>query len=179
VTYQNLSLALGIIIVSMFVAAAPLVKLFRQKKRGAAAKAQLMELINDEMGLLAALIGTLFIQWGHPIADPIATLAVATIIAIKAIGLFRENLSFLLGRSPGTEFLVEMERLARSVPGVFGIHDLRAEYIGPDTVHAGMHIVVKRGIPIEEADRIAEEVRERIHQGTSGHYCFIHVDPIE
>lgn len=99
-SYQNLDLALGVIIVSMFIAAIPLIRLFTQKKKGAAAKAQFMELINDELGLIAALIGTFFIIGGTYIADPIASLVVATIIAYNAIGLFRENLSFLLGRSP-------------------------------------------------------------------------------
>jgi cation diffusion facilitator family transporter len=177
--YQNLPLALGVIVASMLIAAAPLVKLLRQKERGAAAKAQLMELVNDELGLLAALIGTAFIVWGKPLADPIATIVVATIIAYNAVGLFRENLSFLLGRSPEPEWLAQMESQARSVPGVLGVHDLRAEYIGPDTVHAGMHIEVQRGLPIEEADRIAREVRERVHQGTKPGYCYIHVDPAE
>ncbi len=177
--YQNLPLALGVIVASMFIAAAPLVKLLRQKERGAAAKAQLMELVNDELGLLAALTGTVFILWGQPLADPIATIVVATIIAYNAVGLFRENLSFLLGRSPEPEWLAQMESQARSVPGVLGVHDLRAEYIGPDTVHAGMHIEVRRGLPIEEADRIAREVRERVHQGTKPGYCYIHVDPAE
>jgi cation diffusion facilitator family transporter len=177
--YQNLPLALGVIVASMFIAAAPLVKLLRQKERGAAAKAQLMELVNDELGLLAALIGTAFIVWGKPLADPIATIVVATIIAYNAVGLFRENLSFLLGRSPEPEWLSQMESQARSVPGVLGVHDLRAEYIGPDTIHAGMHIEVQRGLPIEEADRIAREVRERVHQGTKPGYCYIHVDPAE
>jgi len=176
-SYQNLPLALGVIVASMLIAAAPLVKLLRYKERGAAARAQLMELVNDELGLLAALIGTLFILWGQPLADPIATIVVATIIAINAVGLFRENLSFLLGRSPGPEWQAQVESLARSVPGVLGVHDLRAEYIGPDTVHAGMHIQVQRGLPIEEADRIAKEVRERVHQGTKPGYCYIHVDP--
>jgi divalent metal cation (Fe/Co/Zn/Cd) transporter len=54
---------------------------------------------------------------------------------------------------------------------------LRAEYIGPDMIHARMHIVVQRGIPIEEADRITEEVRNRDRQDTGGHYSIIHVDP--
>jgi len=178
-SYQNLPLALRVIVASMLIAAAPLVKLLRQKERGAAARAQLMELVNDELGLLAALIGTLFILWGQPLADPIATIVVATIIAYNAVGLFRENLSFLLGRSPGPEWQAQVESLARSVPGVLGVHDLRAEYIGPDTVHAGMHIQVQRGLPIEEADRIANEVRERVHQGTKPGYCYIHVDPAE
>jgi cation diffusion facilitator family transporter len=130
------------------------------------------------LGLLAALIGTLFIVWGRPIADPIASIAVATVIAYNGVKLFIENLSFLLGRSPGPEFLAQVERVARSVPGVLGVHDLRAEYIGPETVHAGMHIEVRRGLPIEEADRIAEEVEQRVHEGIPSGYCFIHVDPV-
>jgi len=178
-TYQKLPLALAVLVVSMVIAAAPLVTLFTQKKRGAAAKAQLMELVNDELGLLTALIGTLFILWNQPMADPIAAIVVATIIAINAVGMFRENLSLLLGRSPGPEFLANVERLARSVEGVLGVHDLRAEYIGPDAVHTGMHIEVRRGLSIEEADRIAEEVRERVYQATGCRYCIVHVDAAE
>ncbi len=176
--YQNLWLALGIIVASMIIAAAPLIGLARQKQRGAAAKAQLVELINDELGLAAALAGTLFIMMGRPIADPIAAIIVATIIAINGIGLFLENLSVLVGRSPGSAFLARVENLARSVNGVLGIHELRAEYIGPDTVRAGMHIEVQRGLTIEEADRIADEVRQKVHQATGCRYCTIHMDPV-
>lgn len=176
VSYQNLPLALGILSLSMIIAAFPLINMFRQKEKGAAAKAQLAELFNDELGLLAALVGTLFVMQGIYIADPIASIIVATIIAFNAIGLFRENLSFLLGRSPGPEFIKTIESIARSVEGVLGVHDLRAEYIGPDTVHIGMHIDVQRGMPIEEADRIAEEVREKVHRTIKGGYCVIHMD---
>src|SRR5512138_2878864 len=93
VEYQNLPLAIGVLIVSMVIAAAPLVTLFRQKTRGAAAKAQLTELVNDELGLLAALLGTLSITWGWRLGDPLAAIIVATIIAYNAVGLFRENSS--------------------------------------------------------------------------------------
>lgn len=176
-SYRNLPLAVGIIVISMLIAIAPLVGFFRQRIRGAAAQAQLVELINDELGLLAALAGTLFIMAGRPIADPIAAVIVATIIAINGIRLFLENLSVLVGRSPGPAFLARVERLARSVPGVSGIHELRAEYIGPETVRAGMHIEVEPGLSIVEADRIAEEVRQRVHRDTGCRYCVIHVDP--
>jgi cation diffusion facilitator family transporter len=176
-SYQNLPLALGVIVASMVLASLPLVSLFREKNRGAAAKAQLLELVSDELGLLAALMGTLCIAWGLPIADPIAAIVVAAIIAVNAVGLLRENLSVLLGRSPGSEVLAKVEGLARSVEGVLGVHELRAEYIGPDTVRAGLHIEVQRGLPIEEADRVAEEVRQRVHQATGCRYCVIHVDP--
>jgi cation diffusion facilitator family transporter len=176
-TYGNLPLAIGVLATSMIIAALPLVRLFRQKMRGAAAKAQMMELVNDELGLLAALLGTLFIVWGKPLADPLATIFVATIIAINAVGLFRENLSLLLGRSPGPEFLARIEALIRSVPGVVGVHSIKAEYIGPESLHGEMHIVVRRGVSIEEADRIAEAVRDRIEEGSGCHHCVVHMDP--
>jgi cation diffusion facilitator family transporter len=175
-TYQNHWVAIGVLIVSMFIAALPLITLFRQKTRGQAAKAQLMELVNDELGLLAALIGTLFVLWKMPIADPIASILVASIIAYNAIGLFRENLSLLLGRSPEAEKLAEFERVVRGVRGVLGVHSLRAEYVGPGIIHADMHIVVQRGIPVEEAARIAEEVRAHLYEKTEADLCVVHVD---
>jgi cation diffusion facilitator family transporter len=175
-SYQNLGLAVGVIVASMLIAAAPMIGLLRQKKRGAAAKAQLVELINDELGLIAALIGTMFIIWGYPIGDPIATIVVATIIAVNAAGLFRENLSFLLGKSPGPEFIEMVKRTALSVDGVVGVHELRAEYVGPDAVHVGMHIEVRADLTVQEAAGIAEEVERQVHQRTGSGYCVIHVD---
>lgn len=174
--YQNLWLAIGVIVVSIVIATVPLIQLGKQKTRGAIARAQLLESINDVLGLAAALIGTLFIMWDKPIADPIASIVVATIIAYNGIKLFRENWSLLLGRSPGPEYIERIKSSAMSVSGVFGVHDLRAEYIGPDVVHIGMHIEVARGTPVEEADRIAEEVQTRIHESGGPGYCFIHVD---
>ena len=176
VEYQNLALAIGVLVVSMVIAAAPLVTLFRQKTRGAAAKAQLTELVNDEFGLLAALLGTLSITWGWKFGDPLAAMIVATIIAYNAIGLFRENLSFLLGRSPGANYLNNIESIARSVPGVLGVHDLKAEYIGPEMVHAGMHIEVAKGTPVEKAESIADEVLHRIHSQDENGFCVIHIE---
>ena len=167
--YSHLWLALTVVLVSMIIAAAPLAALLRQKQRGAAARAQLMELVNDQLGLLAALVGILFIWWGLPLADPIAAMVVATIITINAVGLFRDNLSFLLGRSPGPEFLGRVEQLALAVEGVLEVRELRAEYVGPDIVHAGLHLVVPRGLPVEDAHRIAETVRARVHEETDGH----------
>jgi len=72
--------------------------------------------------------------------------------------------------------LEKVESIAKSVGGVLGIHDLRAEYVGPNTVHTGFHIEVAKGTPIEEADKIAEEVRTRVSLETGCQHCVIHVD---
>lgn len=176
-SYQNLGLALGVIGLSMLLAAAPLITLFREKARGAAAKAQLIELVNDELGLLAALLGTLFILWGWPIADPIATLVVATIIAINAIGLLRENSSLLLGKSPGAAFLTNVETAARAVPGVLDVLGVRAEFVGPDAIHADVQVAVQPDTTVLEAERIGESVKARIHQELPDGFCWVGVGP--
>jgi len=175
--YQNLPVALGVLLVSMVIAAIPFVMLFKQKERGPAAKVQLRELVNDELGLFAALFGTLFVVWGEPLGDPIATMVVATVILYGAIGLFRENMSFLIGKSPGPEFVRKIEAAALSVEGVLSLHKVMVECVGPNQIHAGFHIEVRRGLPVEEADRISLEVHKRVKQATGCRYCVIHVDP--
>jgi cation diffusion facilitator family transporter len=178
-SYQHLSLAIGVLIVSMVIVAAPLGKLLTQKERGAAAKAQMLELVNDELGLLAALLGTIGIILGWRLADPLSAIFVATIIAFNAIGLFRENLSMLLGRAPNPEVIAIVERLALSVPGVLGVLDLRSEYIGPNLVHADLHILVDAVLTVKEADQIAETVVQRVDDATIFDMCTVQIEAIE
>jgi ferrous-iron efflux pump FieF len=177
-TFTNIPVALAVLVVSMLVAMVPLVSLLRQKTRGAAAKAQLLELVNDQLGLIAALIGTVLVMLGYPIADPLASLAVALIIGVNGIKLFRENLSYLIGRSPGADLLAQVEKTVCSIAGVRGVHRLRGEHIGPDALHLDLHVEVAAGLPIEEANRIAHEVSEKVDALSPGiDVVAIHLDP--
>jgi cation diffusion facilitator family transporter len=175
--YESLGLALAVILGSMALGAAPLAKLAWQGSRGSAAKAQLIELVNDQLGLLAALAALAGIAWGFPLADPIAALVVATIIAVNAIGMFVDNARFLLGRSPGPDFMAGLRRTALAVPGVLAINEARAEFVGPETVHAGVRIAVGPGLSVAEAAAIAAEVERRVHEGTQSAHCFVQVEP--
>ncbi len=161
--YSNLWLAVAVLLVSAAAAAVPLVALLRRRERGAAARAQAVELINDQLGLAAALVGTVLIAAGIPIADPIATIVVATVIAYKAVQLFRTNFSLLLGGSPDPEYVQRLRDSARSVPGVLDVTEVRAEYVGPEQIHAGVHVVVAAETTVAEGERIAAEVRRRVH----------------
>ena len=53
---------------------------------------------------------------------------------------------------------------------------MKAEYIGPEKIHAGMHIEVAKGTPVEKAERIADEVMQRIHTQNEDGFCVIHVE---
>jgi divalent metal cation (Fe/Co/Zn/Cd) transporter len=147
--YQNLPLAIGVLLVSMVIAGIPLISLLRGKAKGPAAKAQLLELFNDELGLMA----------------------------FNGIKLFRENLSFLLGRSPGREYLDGIRATALSVKGVRGVHDLRAEVVGNGRTHVVMHILVPKRITVEKADAITAEVHRRVLlSAEQPGYCVIHAE---
>ncbi|HEX5997650.1 MAG TPA: cation diffusion facilitator family transporter, partial [Jiangellales bacterium] len=169
--YRNLGLAVGVLLGSMLLAALPLVQLVRQRERGPAARAQVAELINDQLGLAAALAGTLLLAAGIPLADPIAAIVVATIIALKAIGLFRDNSSVLLGRSPGADYLARTVATARGVPGVIDIAEIRAEVVGPDQVHAGLRVVVPASMSVRQGRQISAEIRSRVHDTGTAQYC--------
>ena len=175
--YGNLWIAVGVLLASMVLAALPLFLLRRSGARGAAARAQLRELVNDELGLAAALVATVAIAEGEPILDPIASIAVATIIAYGAVGLLRENLSVLMGASPDRETLDRIRETARSVDGVLGVHDLRAEYVGPEALHADFHIEVAPDRTVVQANDIVREVHRRVRERAGCEYSYVHVDP--
>jgi len=175
--FQNMSLALAVILVGMLVVAIPTTDILRVKERGASVKAQLVALLKDEVSYVAALVSVILVAQGYYWADPTASIFVAAVIALGGIYLLKDNVHFLIGRAPDRQFVEKLGATARSVEGVLGVHDLKAEYVGPNIIHAGFHIEVVRGTPVEEADRIAEEVKQRVSHETGCQHCVIHVDP--
>ena len=175
-THPGIPLAVGVILVSIVISAVPVVVIFRQKERGAASKAQLIEGVNDEIALLAALGGILLVAKGFPMADPIASIVVALVIAFNAVTLWRENAAQLMGASPETEFYDKIREISFAVPGVRQVHAVIAEQVGSQ-IHLGMHIEVARGIPIEDADAIADAVHDAICRAFDDIWVVVHVDP--
>ncbi|MFB3818327.1 MAG: cation diffusion facilitator family transporter [Candidatus Methylomirabilales bacterium] len=178
VDYRHLPFAAGAVLLAMLLTAAPLVRLLAQGPPGRFGEVRVVELVTDMVCLLIALAGVVLVQREYPVADPIAAIAIAPIIILNGIVLFRENANVLLRRSPGTAFLRRVEGVARGVRGVRGVHELRAEQTGPGVVRAAMHIEVPRSLPVEEADRIAHEVQRRVEEATGCQGCLIHVDPV-
>lgn len=174
---RNINLALTVTIIAIIAYAIPLISILRSKARGPALEAQLFALIEMEFAFVASLVSLILVAIGYRMADPITSILIGAIIAFTGIKLFIDNAQYLIGTSPSKAFLERIVKTAKSVEGVLSVHDLKAEYVGPDTVHAGFHIRVAVGTPIEEADRIAREVQERVSKETGCQHCFIHVDP--
>lgn len=174
--YSNLNIGIIVTIAAIVISSIPLIKILIKKEKGAAFKAQFISSLIDEIALVAALIGIIFIMKGAPIADGITSLIVAIVIALSAAFLWWDNAKALMGYSPKEDFYKKIGDIAKSVSGVLGVHDMRAEYVGSE-VHLDMHIEVSRGISIEEANLISEEVHNEIEGKIQHSYCVIHVDP--
>jgi len=175
--FQDINLAVMVILIGMFVVAVPIIDILKVKARGASVKAQLVSLLKDEVSFIAGLIAVILVAQGYNLADPIASIFVAAVIAMGGVYLFKDNVHYLIGRAPDEEFVRKVETAAKSVNGVLGVHDLKAEYVGPDLVHVDFHIEVAKGTPIEEADRMSHEVDEKVSRETGCQHCVIHVDP--
>lgn len=173
-------LAYLVLVLSMGLSAVALAKLSWDRRKGVwgpTSKAQVMDLVNDQAALVAAMVGVFLATQGIRWADPVAAIAVSILIAINGALIFRENAIYLMGRSPDPHVLQGIARDVRAIKGVVDIHDLRAEYIAPDELYASIHVEVKRGTTVEDADLVAEEVDERLHAAWGCVISTIHMDP--
>jgi ferrous-iron efflux pump FieF len=60
--YTNLNIGIIVTVAAIVVSSIPLIKILWKKERGAALKAQLIGSLNDEIALVAALVGIIFIM---------------------------------------------------------------------------------------------------------------------
>jgi cation diffusion facilitator family transporter len=175
--FKNINLALTMMGIVTIAGLVPAVNILRRSAREPSVKAQLVVLLIDLGADLATISGIAIVALGYFWADSAASVVVGGAMIFSGLYLFKDNVSYLMGKSPGPEFVKKVESTAKSVKGVLGVHDLKAEYVGPKVVHAGLHIDVAKGTPIEEADRIAHEVEKKINQETICKHCTIHVEP--
>jgi len=179
VELHNLEIAYTITTIALIIYLIPLLSLVQEKKRGAAAKAQMVALLEMEVAFIASLIGLFFVQMGYIIADAGVSIFIAIILIITGIELFKENTDFLMGKAPPKSFFEMVKKEALSMEGIHGVYGIKAQYVGPDDIQLIMHITVDGKLTIKEADKITDELELRVCKKTKIRYCHIHVDPVE
>jgi cation diffusion facilitator family transporter len=131
----------------------------------------------DVLTSTAALVGI----WGsrviHPLFDPAAGLVVALWIFRTAWDILTENLGYLTGRSASADLCARIVVVASAVPGVLAVHQVVADYVGPQ-VRVDMHIDVDGEMTIREAHSIADQVQMEVEALQAVDLAFVHVEPI-
>jgi cation diffusion facilitator family transporter len=130
----------------------------------------------DGLTSLAAFAGLVGVALGYPRADPLAGLAITVVILWVAVGAVREVLWRLLDRVD-PEIVHEIEHVAEDVPGVSGVHDVRARWAGR-SLFAVLAIELDPALPLEQAHAIAEAVRhDLLHHIPGLATVDVHMDP--
>jgi cation diffusion facilitator family transporter len=112
----------------------------------------------DGLTSLAVVLGATGVWLGFPLADPI----VGLIITLMIFGIVWQSAKAVFSRmldgvEPG--IVAELRHAAEHVPGVRGIENVRARWVG-HRLHAEADLVVDGSVPVREAVVLAARVRE-------------------
>ena len=132
----------------------------------------------DVISAGTALVGVVAASWVHPLADPLAGLAVSVWIFRNAAGILVENLGYLTGRVAAPEVVEKIYAAARHVDGVEGVHRVIADYVGPQ-VRAELHVEVDGNITFHDAHRISNAVRDAVVALDEVDLAFVHLEPVQ
>lgn len=146
--------------------------------RSPAIQASARDNLTDVISSGTALAGVLAANWLHPLADPLAGLAVSVWIFRNAAAILMENLGYLTGRAAEPELQERIQTTAQNVDGVLGVHRIIADYVGPQ-VRVELHVDVDSEIPFRTAHAISNAVRDAVEALDEVDLAFVHVEPAE
>ena len=149
-----------------------------QKAHSPAIMASARDNLADVISAGTALVGVLAATWVHPLADPLAALAVSVWIFRNAASILVENLGYLTGRAAEPELVQRIIAAARDVDGVVGVHRVIADYVGPQ-VRAELHVEVDGDTSFRGAHRISNAVRDAVEALDEVDLAFVHLEPVQ
>ena len=147
-----------------------------------AVKADAWHHLSDAMTSAAAFIGIAIAVWGGPgweIADDLAALVAAAIIAFNGVRLLRPAVADLMDRMPEGPAAEQVARAAESVDGVRAIEKLRMRRLGTD-YYVDLHVQADPELPLRDAHVLSGKVKAAIKDAVAGMAgVLIHMEPYE
>jgi len=143
-----------------------------------AIRASARDNLADVLASVAALVGVVGSSLVHPLADPLAGFVVALWMLRAIWEIVAENLGYLTGRGAPPQVMAEIVKAASAVPGVIDVHQVIADYVGPQ-LRVDMHIDVDGDMTLREAHAIGGQVEDRVEALPGVDLAFVHVEPKE
>jgi len=132
---------------------------------------------SDAITSVVVLFGIGAVMLGYPLADAIAAIVVALMIAKIGLNLVLESIKELVDTSLPPKLVAEIRTTIMGIDGVEGIHLLRTRQMGEDAL-IDAHIVVDPRITVSEGHSIGDTVRdELINRFDDVMDVLVHVDP--
>lgn len=132
---------------------------------------------SDAISSLVVLIGIGAVLMGYPLADGVAAVVVALMVAKIGLNLMFESIKELVDTSLPPALVEEIRTAIYDIDGVEGIHLLRTRQMGEDAL-IDAHIVVDPRITVSEGHMIGDIVRDDlIRRFDDVMDVLVHVDP--
>lgn len=132
---------------------------------------------SDAISSVVVLFGIGAVMLGYPLADALAAILVALMVAKIGLNLVLNSIKELVDTSLPPKLLNEIRTTIMGIDGVEGIHLLRSRQMGEDAL-IDAHIIVDPRITVSEGHTISDIVRDELIN------CFddvidvlVHVDP--
>jgi cation diffusion facilitator family transporter len=136
----------------------------------------------DAITSVAAFIGISVAVFGGPgfeIADDIAAVIAAVVIAVNALILFRPALSELIDTAPAPEIAQSIREIALRVPGVLGTHKCGVRKVG-FVYFVDLDVLCDPEGTIRHGHEVAHNVGEAIHSALPAvAKVLVHVEPAD
>ena len=132
-------------------------------------RSALLHVLGDALGSVAALAsGTIILTTGWMIADPIASIVIASLILVGSLRLLRETVHVLMQGAPSGIDCAAVERTIGDTEGVEEVHDLHVWALTAGEPILTAHVVIA-------PDHHGMEVVNRVVQRLRAHHELRHV----
>ena len=128
--------------------------------------------ISSVLVLMALIAG----NFGYSSIDGWAGLLVALILIYTVFEIGRDSVDDLIGKPPDIMELDAIRKIALSVPGALGVHDISVHSYGHDRF-VNIHAEINATKSAAEAHDISEEIESRLEKAM-GVEPTVHLDPV-
>ncbi|MGB9978242.1 cation diffusion facilitator family transporter [Methanobacterium sp.] len=115
----------------------------------------------DIFACVAILIGIIGSRMGMPILDPLVGGFVGILILKTAFDVAYENVNHIMGKIPSDGLINDINSAALSINGIYGVHDIKVNYMGP-YASTELHVEVNGNLTLKEAHKLAHTVENTI-----------------
>jgi cation diffusion facilitator family transporter len=123
------------------------------------------------------LLALLLASFGWPQLDALFGIGIAFYILWSALSIAREASAVLMDKELAPELSERMHLLARGIPGVLGVHDLRTRMSGTHWF-VQLHVELSGELSLLQAHVLCEEVEHAIRAEFSRAEVLVHADPL-
>ena len=142
-----------------------------------AIRADALHYRSDLLMNASIIIALVLAYYGIPGADAIFGIGIALLIAFSALQIGRDAVQILMDHELPDAVRKEALALARGVPGVIDVHDLRTRESGQQWFMQ-LHLELPGHLPLTDAHELGEQVRHAIIRRFPQADVLVHKDPV-